>query len=146
MRITLKTAHGYLSAQPAPPGMPVVWQYRDVAGEWETFELDGFECPKPPDPPPPDTVDPINGIWPPPVGYPRERPPDLATVDPTEVLRQLRWALWVADSSDDESAWMGYIFDTAGEGHQKGWVSDDYWYQKIANGDGSGRGYAWPAV
>lgn len=112
---------------------------RDAIGPGETFELIDL------DPPPPAIIDPIDGTWPPPVGTPRVRPPDVATTDPTECLRQLRWALWVADSSDNESGWMGYIFDTAGEGHAKGWTSNSYWADKIAAGDGAYQGYAWPA-
>lgn len=94
--------------------------------------------------PVPTRIDPIYGVWPPPTGTPCVRPPDVATTEPTECLRQLRWALWVADSSDSESGWMGYIFDTAREGHAKGWTSDPYWADKIAVGDGAGKGYVWP--
>jgi hypothetical protein len=52
--VTIKTAHGYLSAQPAAPDAPVTFQYRDTAGPWETFELHGLPAPVPPDVTPPD--------------------------------------------------------------------------------------------
>ncbi len=43
MKVTIKTAHGYLSAQPPTPGGLARWQYRDTAGEWEMFDVDGLE-------------------------------------------------------------------------------------------------------
>jgi hypothetical protein len=48
MKLRLKTAHGFLSFQ--PDGR---LEYRDVAGPWETFELEGFDCPGPVTPPDP---------------------------------------------------------------------------------------------
>jgi hypothetical protein len=58
MQVTIKTAHGYLSAQPGPPDAPVTFQYRDAAGPWETFELGGLHAPAPPDVTPPDVIPP----------------------------------------------------------------------------------------
>jgi hypothetical protein len=53
MKITIKTAHGYLSPQPPTAKNPAVrWEYRDTAGEWETLELVGLELPTPPEPGP----------------------------------------------------------------------------------------------
>jgi len=51
MKIRIKTAHGYLSAQPDG-----TWQYRTAAGSWEEFDVEGLTLPTPgpgPDPPPP---------------------------------------------------------------------------------------------
>jgi hypothetical protein len=68
MKVTIKTAHGYLSPQPATGKQPGVrWEYRDTAGEWETLELVGVDLPTlpvppttptPPDPTPPEPVPP----------------------------------------------------------------------------------------
>lgn len=42
MNLTIKTAFGYLSVQPNGS-----LQFRDTAGPWETFEVDGLELPAP---------------------------------------------------------------------------------------------------
>ena len=144
MKVTFKTAHGYLSAQPPTPGGLVRWQYRQDAGPWESFELEGFDFPVPPVPPTPTHIDPIDGIWPPPPGTPKTRPPDVATTNPTEVKRQLRWSLWVADSNDDESYWMNAIVLTPEPGHPPGWTNDPYCFEKVKAGDGASKGYVWP--
>jgi hypothetical protein len=60
------------------------------------------------------------------------------------VRERVRWALWNWQSSDDESYWMNQIVLAPERGHTPGWVADDYWYDKIARGDGVGRGYVWP--
>src|SRR4029434_2131623 len=62
MKITIKTAHGFLSAQPPPadhPTAPVEWQYRAAAGEWETVDLVGLELPPIPIPPDQTPIPPI---------------------------------------------------------------------------------------
>jgi hypothetical protein len=59
MKVTIRTAHGYLSPQPATAKNPGVrWEYRDTAGEWETFELEGLDLPTPPVPIPPEPIPP----------------------------------------------------------------------------------------
>jgi hypothetical protein len=59
MKVTIKTAHGYLSPQPATAKNPGVrWEYRDTAGEWETFELEGLDLPPVPVPIPPEPIPP----------------------------------------------------------------------------------------
>ncbi len=50
MKLSLKTAHGYLSVQPDGS-----LQFRDTVGPWETFELNSLE-PTPPTPPVPPVV------------------------------------------------------------------------------------------
>lgn len=143
MKITLKTAHGYLSAQPAAPGGTARWQYRKEAGAWETFDLDGFEFPLPPAPPVPPT--PPVDTWPPPTGTHPQKPPNIVTVDVEECRKRVRWGLWNWQSDDDESYWMKAIVLDPEPGHTPGWVIDDYWYDKIKVGDGVGKGYVWPA-
>jgi len=111
---------------------------QNEAGEWVPLVLptDGpILTPK---------IDPIEGIWPPPEGTIHVRPPDYATINTTEVRRQLRWALWVAESSDDESYWMRVIVLAPEEGHTPGWTDDSYWADRIKVGDGAGSGYRWP--
>ena len=137
MRIAIKTWLGYISLQPDGS-----LQFRDDVGEWETLDVVNLD--PTPVPPPTPTIDPITGIWPPPEGTPRVRPPDVASVDQTEVTRELRWALWAADSSDDESYWLNTILLKPEPGHTPGWTNDDYWFLKIDAGDGAGRGYRWP--
>jgi hypothetical protein len=57
MKVTIKTAHGYLSPQPPTIKQPGVrWEYRDTAGEWETLDIVGLELPTP-EPPDPDEPD-----------------------------------------------------------------------------------------
>lgn len=114
---------------------------RDEIGIGEEFELVLLD---PPAPPPPPDIDPIDGIWPPPEGTPRVRPPDVYSIDETEVTRELRWALWAADSSDDESYWLNAILLDPEPGHTPGWTDDSYWADKIAAGDGAGEGYVFP--
>ncbi len=150
----------YQGTHTAPASSRPLQANRDGIGQWETFELmmqDAtgawvpFAFPEPPTPvpptpvPPTPVIDPITGIWPPPVGTQKVRPPDVATTDHIEVKRQLRWSLWVANSSDDESYWMNAIVLNPEPGHTPGWTADDYWYQKIAVGDGAGKGYVWPS-
>ncbi len=54
MKVRIKTAHGWLSAQPPTPGWLARWQYRDTAGPWEEFEVEGLEFPAPVPVPTPD--------------------------------------------------------------------------------------------
>jgi hypothetical protein len=72
MKVTIKTAHGYLSPQPPTAKNPAVrWEYRDTAGAWETLELVGLELPdlpEPPDPPDPTPPEPEPGPTPPTTG------------------------------------------------------------------------------
>jgi hypothetical protein len=69
MKVTIKTAHGYLSPQPPTSKNPAVrWEYRDTAGEWETLDLVGLELPTPPDPPDPTPPEPEPGPTPPTTG------------------------------------------------------------------------------
>ena len=84
------------------------------------------------------------GGWPPAPGTRPPKPPNIVTVDVEEVRARVRWGLWNWQSSDDESYWMNQIVLAPERGHTPGWVSDDYWYDKIARGDGVGRGYVWP--
>ncbi len=76
MVVTIKTAHGYLSAQ---PGNPVKWEYRKSVGTWEQFDIEGLELPPvvPPVPPTPE---------PPPVVNPPEPLPTVPT-DPQEFFQ-----------------------------------------------------------
>lgn len=141
MKIRIKTAHGYLSAQPPTPGGLVRWQYRDEAGPWEEFDLEGFELPKPdPKPPPPDQFDPnVRQPW------PRPMPPDIDTTDINEVTNRVDWNLQANNCSDPRSLWVGYVMDVAGEGHKKGWTGDGYWRtEKMSKAEGNGKGYVWP--
>lgn len=143
MKFSLKTNWGYLSVSATGR----VGFSQDVGAE-ETFELTVLEGelpePVPPDPLLTPDIDPIDGIWPPPSGTLRVRPPDFATRNVTEVRRQLRWALWVANSNDDETYWMRVIVIAPEEGHTPGWTADTYWADRIAIGDGAGKGYTWP--
>lgn len=144
MKISIKTAQGYLSAQPVADGHIVRWEYRDIPepGEWETFDLEGFEFPKPPDPPVPPPVD----TWPPPPGTNPPMPPDIDTVNVEEVRKRVQWALWHYNCSDDESYWMNAIVLKPEPGHTPGWTASGYWRtDKIAVAEGVGRGYVWPA-
>lgn len=140
MKIRVKTAHGYLSFQPPTPGGFARIQYRDQAGPWEEIDLEGFECPKPPEPtpPPPDQ-------WPPAPGTHPPKPPNIVTTDVEACRERVRWGLWNWNSNDDESYWMNAIVLNPEPGHTPGWTADDYWYDKIAAGDGVGAGYVWPA-
>jgi hypothetical protein len=59
MKVTFKTAHGYLSFQPPErPNGPVRVEYREKAGPWEEVDLEGLEqllqpvAPGPGHPPP----------------------------------------------------------------------------------------------
>lgn len=66
MKVTIKTAHGYLSPQPATTKQPGVrWEYRDTPGEWETLEILGLELPTPPVPVDPPIDPPIDPPVPP---------------------------------------------------------------------------------
>jgi hypothetical protein len=59
MKVTIRTAHGYLSPQPTSSKNPTVrWEYRDTAGEWETLDVIGLELPPLPEPPDPEPPDP----------------------------------------------------------------------------------------
>jgi hypothetical protein len=59
VKVTIKTAHGYLSPQPTSSRNPAVrWEYRDTAGEWETLDLVGIDLPVPPTPIPPEPIPP----------------------------------------------------------------------------------------
>lgn len=117
---------------------------QDDAGEWIPF--DPSPTAAPPDPILTPAIDPIDGIWPPPEGTIHVRPPDYATTNVTEVRRELRWSLWAAESSDDESYWMRVIVLQPEEGHPPGWTDDAYWFNAIKAGDGAGSGYRWPAT
>jgi hypothetical protein len=114
---------------------------QDEAGEWVPYSPPAAV---PPDPILTPAIDPIDGIWPPPEGTIHVRPPDYATTNVPEVRRQLRWALWVAESSDDESYWMRVIVLAPEEGHTPGWTGDTYWADRVKAGDGAGSGYRWP--
>ncbi len=65
------------------------------------------------------------------------QPPNIQTRDRAAVLLRVQWWLRHAGGpASDADLWMGYIFDTAGEGHDTGWTADDYWADKIMAGDG----------
>lgn len=158
----------FLCANDNVRGIPAperpIFANRKGADAWETFRIyargqDGVFVPLEvviaemiataiavlePKPPAPGMIDPIDGVWPPPEGTPRVRPPDVATTDPVECRRQLRWALWVANTNDNESYWMDAIVLNPEKGHAPGWVNDPYWYGLIAQGNGAGLGYLWP--
>jgi len=121
---------------------------QDAAGNWVPFAFPEPPVPVTPTPTPPviERVDPIDGTWPPPATRPRVRPPDFATTNVTEVRRQLRWSLWVSNSSDDESYWMRVIVLNPEPGHTPGWTADTYWADRVEAGDGAGKGYRWPAT
>lgn len=147
MKLTFKTEHGFLSAQPPTPGGLVRWQYRDDAGPWETFEVDGFEFPPLPVPVPP-TPTPT-----PPSGYdpnvqqpwPRPMPPDINTTDEIEVTNRVDWNLQSLNSSDDRSYWVDVIQGRKEHLAQPGWTADGYWRtEKMAKAEGNGHGYVWP--
>ncbi len=74
MVVTIKTAHGFLSAQ---PGNPVKWEYRSKVGAWEQFDIQGLEFP-------PVVVPPVV-----PVPDPHPSPEPLPTVptDPQEFFQ-----------------------------------------------------------
>ncbi len=148
MKVRIRTAHGYLSAQPPTPGGLVRWQYRDEAGPWEELEIEGLEFPAPPVPVPTPDQEPQTppaDVWPPTAGTHPPKPPNIVTTDVEECRRRVRWGLWHWQSNDDESYWLKAIVLAPEPGHTPGWVSDDYWYDKIAAGDGVGKGYVWPA-
>lgn len=106
---------------------------REEIGIGEEFELIDLD----PTPPPPPA------IWPPAAGTHPPMPPDINTVVYDEVLERVRWALWNANSSDDESYWMGVII--VHPEHTPGWTDTGYWRtDKIDKGDGVGGGYVWP--
>ena len=139
-----KTPSRPLQAVAARVGPPAEFELlvQDEAGEWIPFDPSASTAP--PDPILTPAIDPIDGIWPPPEGTIHVRPPDYATTNVTEVRRQLRWSLWVAESSDDESYWMRVIVLAPEEGHTPGWTDDSYWADRIKVGDGAGSGYRWP--
>ena len=145
MKVTFKTAHGYLSAQPPTPGGLVRWQYRQDAGPWETFELDGLDFPAPPVPPVPET--PPSTAYDPNVRqpWPREMPPDIATTVENEVINRVDWCLQNFNSSDDRSYWVDVIQGRKEHLAVPGWTADGYWRtEKMAKADGNGHGYVWP--
>ncbi len=107
---------------------------RDAIGPGETFELIDLD---PPAPPP--------AAWPPAPGTHPPKPPNIVTTDVEACRERVRWGLWNWNSNDDESYWMNAIVLNPEPGHQPGWTEDDYWYNKIAVGDGVGKGYVWPA-
>ncbi len=159
MKVSIKTAQGYLSAQPVKAGRIARWQYRDVEtpGPWEEFEIEGLVFPEPapipaptpipvpgPAPAPPMPLPPAVS-WPPAVGMHPAAPPHIATVDVEANRARVRYWLWFHDSSDDESYWMKAIVLDPEPGHTPGWTADSYWADKIAAGDGVGKGYVWPA-
>jgi len=153
MKFSLRTAHGWLSAQPVKQGKIARWEWRDIPepGEWETFDLRGLEwllalVPPPPVPPLPPPVHPPS-VFDPAVRqpWPRPMPPDIDTTNLLEVTDRVDWTLMFYDCSDDRSAWVGYVMDTAGEGHDIGWKADGYWRtEKMSKAEGNGKGYVWP--
>jgi hypothetical protein len=118
MKITLKTAHGYLSFQPPADGVSVRVEYRDQVGSWEQVELEGFVCP------PPDVVKPD------PLG---PAPPNVRTEDRDAVDARVTWWLQYYGhlTVADHDYWMGVIFDMYHEGHAVGWTADSYWPDKM---------------
>lgn len=147
MKITLKTAHGYLSFQPPTPGGFARIQYRQDAGPWETFDLEGFEFPPSPSPEPqpgptpgPPPFDPnVRQPW------PRPMPTDMATTDELEVTNRVDWCLQHFNSNDDRSYWVDVIQGRKEHLAQPGWTADGYWRtEKMAKAEGNGHGYAWP--
>lgn len=160
VKTSFKTAQGYLSATPSAKSRKVArFEYRqqETPGAWETVEIDLDEIvreivrevvralqqsPSPPSPPvhPPSVFDPaVRQPW------PRPMPPDIDTTNLLEVTDRVDWTLQYFDCSDPRSLWVGYVMDTANEGHDKGWKADGYWrLEKMAKAEGNGKGYVWP--
>jgi len=97
-------------------------------------------APAPPPRPAPPVFDPaVRQPW------PRPMPPDIDTTNLLEVTDRVDWTLMFYDCSDDRSAWVGYVMDVAGEGHDLGWKADGYWrLEKMSKAEGNGQGYVWP--
>lgn len=136
MKLTIKTAHGYLSAQPATPGGIARWQYRDVAGEWETFELEGLVFPTPlppaPTPVPPHPPVPDRGF---------NLPADAAAQMLTTAGRRgfIMHGLILAFHVAPEGVvvyWLGKADEMIARGHELGEGLRYFWERLLGRGSG----------
>jgi len=111
---------------------------QDAAGNWVPFAFPA--APPTPEPAPPTGYDPnVRQPW------PRPMPPDINTADELEVTNRVDWCLQSFNSSDDRSYWVDVIMGRKEELHQIGWTADGYWRtEKMAYGEGNGKGYVWP--
>ncbi len=136
MKVRIRTAHGYLSAQPPTPGGLARWQYRDEAGPWEEFDIEGleFQAPVPvptPDPEPPVPV-PDNG-W--------KLPLNAADLMKTDAGRRafIVKARTIAYHAADEATivyWLGKADEMIDRGVELGEGLNYYWTRLLGRGAG----------